>query len=124
MKIICAAFAAVLTVGLLAAPVAVSAQVRAKTPRLGLLGVLGYPERRVAAFYEELRALGCEEGKNLAIEVRKGPSDRLDQPAAELVQLNVDVIVTVGGVPRTDVMSTLRSAAWAPVARRVRVAPW
>ncbi|HEV8575432.1 MAG TPA: ABC transporter substrate-binding protein [Dehalococcoidia bacterium] len=99
MKIIRAGFRAFLVVGFLAAPVAASAEVRSKTPRLGLLGVLGVPERRIAAFYDGLRALGYEEGKNLAIEVRRGPSDRLDTLAAELVRLSVDIIVTDSAPP-------------------------
>jgi putative tryptophan/tyrosine transport system substrate-binding protein len=52
---------------------------------------------RVDAFRQGLRALGYIEGQNLAIEYRytDGKFERLSDVAAELVQLNVDVIVAV-----------------------------
>jgi len=45
-----------------------------------------------------LRELGYVEGKNYVLEIRGGgaESDRLSDMAAELVRLNVDIIVTVG----------------------------
>ena len=48
------------------------------------------------AFLQGLRDLGYVEGKNIAIEYRytEGELDRLPDLAAELVRLNVDVIVT------------------------------
>jgi putative tryptophan/tyrosine transport system substrate-binding protein len=50
----------------------------------------------VEAFKQGLRALGWVEGQNIAIEYRwaEGKYDRLPDLAAELVRLNVDVIVT------------------------------
>lgn len=52
------------------------------------------------AFRYRLRELGYIEGQNLTIEYRTtgGPADRLPDLAAELVRLNVDVIV----VPATQ----------------------
>jgi putative ABC transport system substrate-binding protein len=53
---------------------------------------------RVEAFRQGLRELGYAEGKNIVIEYRYAEEklDRLPALAAELVRLNVDVIVTGG----------------------------
>ena len=53
---------------------------------------------RIEAFKQGLRELGYEEGKNLVIEWRsaEGKDDRLPALAAELVGLNVEVIVSLG----------------------------
>jgi putative tryptophan/tyrosine transport system substrate-binding protein len=50
------------------------------------------------AFRQGLRDLGYVEGKNFVLEIRGGGAelDRLSDLAAELVRLNVDLIVTVG----------------------------
>jgi putative ABC transport system substrate-binding protein len=50
----------------------------------------------VTAFLQRLRELGWIEGRNLTVEYRwaGGSSDRAAELAAELVRLNVDVIVT------------------------------
>src|SRR5262245_54814378 len=51
-----------------------------------------------APFFDALRELGWAEGKNVAFERRYGENriERLPVLAAELVRLNVDVIVTIG----------------------------
>jgi putative ABC transport system substrate-binding protein len=77
-----------------------AAQPSAKTLRIGYL-VAGYRSdilARTDAFRQGLRELGYEEGKNIVIEQRyaKGKIDRLSQLAAELVRLNVKVIVAAG----------------------------
>jgi len=56
---------------------------------------------QIAAFREGLRDLGWVEGTSLIIEHRdaEGRIDRLDGRARELVDLNVDVIVTVDTPP-------------------------
>jgi putative ABC transport system substrate-binding protein len=76
------------------------AQQAAKTPRIGYLAGAtraGNTPRR-EAFLQGLRELGYEAGKNILIEYRyaEGKFDRLPALAAELVQLKVDLIVTVG----------------------------
>jgi len=76
------------------------AQQPMKIPRIGYL-VTGYRSdilARTDAFRQELRELGYEEGKNIVIEQRyaEGKIDRLSQLAAELVRLNVKVIVAAG----------------------------
>jgi len=54
------------------------------------------PDAPPRAFQEGLRSLGYIEGKNLVLEWRyaQGRDDRLPALAAELVRLNVDVLVT------------------------------
>lgn len=70
---------------------------REKLPRVGFLGMDSQMQlHRVAAFQDGLRALGYVEGRTIAVEYRwaEGRFDRLPELAAELVALNVDVIVT------------------------------
>ena len=86
----------ILTLALLAAPLAATAQ-DAKVYRIGYLSSAN---PRSAAFFQafeqRLRELGYIGGQNLAIEYRnaEGRLDRLPGLAAELVRLNVDVIVS------------------------------
>jgi putative ABC transport system substrate-binding protein len=47
------------------------------------------------ALFTSLRELGYVEGKNLKIDCRYGAGEMLDALAAELVELQPDVIVTV-----------------------------
>src|SRR5947209_2608287 len=76
------------------------AQQAAKVPRVGFLGTASPSSvsDRVEAFRQGLRELGYVEGKNIVIEWRsaEGKPDRLPSLAAELVRLNVEVIVTGG----------------------------
>jgi putative ABC transport system substrate-binding protein len=64
------------------------------------------PERahNLEAFRHRLRELGWIEGQNVALELRYAEAgtdtERLPALAADLVRLNVDVIVTVGGTTR------------------------
>ena len=98
----CSAIACIVTLilDLLAAPLAAEAQQLANIPRIGLLRPttpsLAKPNNE--AFQDGLRELGYVEGKNILIEYRfaEGKDDRLPDLAAELVRLNVDVIVTGG----------------------------
>jgi putative ABC transport system substrate-binding protein len=77
------------------------AQQPTKVPRIGILIVssASFNSPRIEAFRRRLRELGYVEGKNIVIEYRyaDGKLDRLHDLVAELVQLKVDVIVTVGG---------------------------
>ncbi len=71
---------------------------RDTVPRIGFLGV-STPEAwttRIDALRAGLRDLGYVEGRTIAIEFRfaQGRYDRLPELAAELVRMNVDVIVT------------------------------
>jgi putative ABC transport system substrate-binding protein len=79
-------------------PLAVRAQQRAKVARIGYLGLVSasWHTPRVTAFRAGLRDLGYVEGKDIVIEFRwaEGQYDRLPALVAELVRLNVDVIVT------------------------------
>jgi putative ABC transport system substrate-binding protein len=74
------------------------AQQAKKVPQIGLLGSgsSSSMSSRTEAFRQGLRDLGYVEGKNIAIEYRytEGEVDRFPEIAAELVRLNVDVIVT------------------------------
>ena len=80
----------------LAAPFISFAQPQGKVWRIGFLTPTAGPDKTVEAIREQLRALGYVEGSNLVIEYRwgGGKEERLQELAAELVQLKVDVIVT------------------------------
>jgi putative tryptophan/tyrosine transport system substrate-binding protein len=77
---------------------AVRAQVSATVRRIGLLSPFPPSSAELwhRAFRQGLRDLGWIEGKNISIEYRyaEGRSDRLPELAADLVRLNVDIIVT------------------------------
>jgi putative ABC transport system substrate-binding protein len=88
---------------LLAAPFLAEAQQPQKVPRIGYLsessGPAGSSNPIIGAFLQGLKELGYVEGKNIAIEYRftERKNERLPEFAAELVRLNVDVIVTESG---------------------------
>src|SRR5262249_33371584 len=71
-----------------------------KTYRIGFFGVFSLAEKEARRIFDALRTglrqLGYEEGRNIVIEYRwaEGRYDRLAEFAAELVKLNVDVLVT------------------------------
>ena len=87
-----------LTLGALSAPLAAEAQPQTgKVWRIGVLMSLYPPDADAPqALRQGLRTLGYVEGQNLAIDWRyvQGRDDRLPTLAAELVRLNVDLIVT------------------------------
>jgi putative tryptophan/tyrosine transport system substrate-binding protein len=74
-----------------------------KAPRIGFLTrkTDASVSAQIDAFRQGLRDLGWIEGKSISIEYRdaEGQADRLPALAAELVGLNVDVIVTVDTPP-------------------------
>ncbi len=85
---------------LLAAPLA-AAQSPAKVPRIGMLlpgaaPSAGEPSPNLDSFRQGLRELGYIEGRSIAIEYRwsEGKVERFPAFAAELVRLEVAVIVT------------------------------
>ncbi len=79
-------------------PLAARAQQRAKVAHIGYLGLASasWHTPRVTAFRAGLRDLGYTEGKNIVIVFRwaEGRYDQLPALVAELVRLDVDVIVT------------------------------
>jgi putative tryptophan/tyrosine transport system substrate-binding protein len=83
--------------GLLAAPLAASAQPTGKVPRIGVLWESTIAPR-ADAFRQGLLELGFKEGQDIVIETRtaEGRVGGMSALAAELVQRNVDVILTTG----------------------------
>src|SRR4030095_11944089 len=94
-----------LTLLLLAGGAFADAQQPKKVRRIGYLSARSSSSEstRIEAFRQVLREQGYVEGQNLMIEYRfaEGKFDRLTDLAAELVHLNVEVIVA-GGVPSTS----------------------
>jgi ABC-type uncharacterized transport system substrate-binding protein len=84
----------------------------ARIARVGYLGLtsnISVQTARIGAFREGLRNLGYVEGKNIQIEFRfaNGDNDRLPGLIAELIGLNVDVIVAYAtGVPAAKRLTT------------------
>ena len=90
---------------ILAATLNAGAQQAEKVYRVGFLGASPPPtvgwSRTWGSLVQGLRDLGYIEGRNLLIEARysEGREERLPALAAELVQLNVDVIVAGATTP-------------------------
>jgi putative ABC transport system substrate-binding protein len=81
---------------------------RAQQSAMPVVGFLGAPSagpyaRYVAAIHQGLKEAGYVEGQNVRFEYRwaEGHYDRLAALAAELVRLQVSVIVPIGGAPPT-----------------------
>src|SRR5438132_4364234 len=93
-------FMAMLTGGLLTAPLAAEAQQAGRVPRIGFLSLTSPSDRPplLDAFRQGLRELGWVEGQNIVIDYRyaEGRVGRLPDLAAELVRLKVDLIVSFG----------------------------
>lgn len=91
-----------LALGALLCAVSLSAQAQQSTkiPRIGYLsaGSRSAQTARIEALLQGLRELGFVEGKSIAIEWRwaERKFDRLPDLAAELVRLEVDIIVSAG----------------------------
>ena len=101
--------------GAAAWPLAARAQQRGKPPTIGFLGV-GTPAVQgqwAAAFAQRLRELGWVEGSSVAIEYRwaEGRDERYNEIAAELIRLNVDIIVTAG----TSALAVKQATAVIPI---------
>src|SRR4029453_2058221 len=118
--------AVVLAVGLTLGPVAADAQQAAKVHRIGLLG--GSPpnspggRRAWEGFFQGMRELGYVEGQNILVEGRfyGDHTDRLPALAAELVRLNVDVIVA-GAAPAPE--AAQRATSTIPIVMAIHVDP-
>jgi putative tryptophan/tyrosine transport system substrate-binding protein len=84
--------------GAAALPLASLAQ--PKITRIGFLGsaTAAASAQSVSALREELNALGYVEGRNIIIEFRwaEGKYERLPELVADLIRLNIDVLVTHG----------------------------
>jgi putative ABC transport system substrate-binding protein len=86
--------------GVLAAPLAAEAQQADRTPRIGWLTSSVVHAPNVEAFRAGMRALGYPEVR-LEVRAAAGRVERLPALAAELLALNVNVIVTDGGPAAT-----------------------
>ncbi len=91
---------AVLALGAASRPLAAFAQQQGKVWRIGYLSLAPRADEGAEVFREELRNLGYTEGRNVHFEYRwaGGNLERLQEFAAELVRLQVDVIVTAATV--------------------------
>jgi len=108
-------------------PLTVQAQPTGKIPRIGMLWVNPAEAEEkiglVAALHKGLRDLGYVEGRTILVEERfaDGTPQRLDELAAELVRLKVDVIVTgaegtFAAARATKVIPIVAAATGDPVA--------
>jgi putative ABC transport system substrate-binding protein len=84
------------TLGALAMPLGVEAQHAGKVPRIAVISTSSPPGSFATdEFIRRLRELGYVEGRNINIEWRwgHGTTERFPEYAADVVRLNVDVIV-------------------------------
>ena len=102
--------------GAAAWPLAAHAQQPGKRPTIGFLGATTPTiwSAFVSAFLMRLRELGWTDGQNIAIEYRwaEGRESRYAQFAAELVQRNVDIIVTSG---TAAVLAVMKATSTIPI---------
>jgi len=105
--------AVLVLVALSAVPLAANAQLAGKVRRIGYLSAptRASVDRGVQAFSQALRELGWIEGQNLAVEYRwaEGNIERLPELAADLVRLNVDLIVAPAGSAALAAKNATRS---------------
>jgi putative tryptophan/tyrosine transport system substrate-binding protein len=89
------------------------AQPTKKVPRIGFLSAASASSMsaRVAAFRQGLHELGYVEGKKIVIDYRyaEGKLDRLPTFVAELVDLKVDVLITLGWPPTVAAKNATRT---------------
>ena len=105
---------------LLAVGVTAQAQQPKKIPRIGYLTLSSSsPSPLQEAFRDGLRQLGYIEGQNIHIEYRyaAGKVERLDELAADLVGLKVDVIVASN---TQSIDATRRATKTIPISLRAR----
>jgi putative ABC transport system substrate-binding protein len=86
------------------------AQQPKKVPRIAFLagGARSADSQLIESFWQRMKELGYIEGKNIAAEYRfaEGALERLPNYAAELVRLNVDIIVAPGSGARAAKKAT------------------
>jgi putative ABC transport system substrate-binding protein len=116
------AFISSVTLGLLAAPLAGNAQRPTKIPRVGLLSPSSVSDPRTVRYFQALRQglrdAGYVEDQSIVIESRwaEGKYNRLAALAAELVRLEIAVIVTYGGAA---IEATRRATGTVPIVMAV-----
>jgi hypothetical protein len=112
----CVGSGLVLAIGLTLAPFAAGAQPAERVTKIGILSTVN---PRTATFFEamvqRLRELGHVEGQNLVIEFRNAEGDvtRLPALAAELVRLNVNIILASG--PEVTLQAARKATATVPI---------
>jgi putative ABC transport system substrate-binding protein len=109
--------------GAAAWPLAARAQQPAKVPRIGVLrfGPASANAVRVETLRAGLRQLGYVEGNNVAIEFRWAETvDQLSALAAELVRMNVDVILAMSS---TEVEPARQATQTIPIVFAVHADP-
>ena len=88
------------TLALLLTPLAAEAQPPPKVPRIGVLSAFSFTTvlRSYPGFLQGLHELGYAEGQTIVLEERwaAGQLERLPDLAADLVRLQVDIIVASG----------------------------
>ena len=103
-------FGLALSTLLLALSLPAEAQQPAKVPRIAFLagGSRSGDSLLIETFWQRMKELGYFEGKNIAVEYRfaEGALERLPNFAAELVRLNVDIIVAPGSGARAAKTAT------------------
>jgi putative ABC transport system substrate-binding protein len=108
--------------GILAGSLATNAQEPGKIYRVGRLSVSVSDPASIDAFKRGLRELGWAVDKDLMVEIRSGGGDakRLPALAAELVRMNVDVIVAAGS---DSVEAAFRASQSIPIVMAVGTDP-
>ena len=91
-------FIGVVSISLLACPMAAGAQPTARAPRIAVLGPAPANPMLAEAFKQGLGELGYTDGRNVVIEYRDaaGAPERLPQLAVDLVRLNVEILFARG----------------------------
>ncbi|HLB87177.1 MAG TPA: ABC transporter substrate-binding protein [Terriglobales bacterium] len=102
------AFAAVLILGIFAAPLAAEAQPAGKVWRIGWVNITGVPPPE--SFIRGLTDLGWLEGKNIVFEYRYVSSPAgVQQAAEELVRTRVDIIVSVSAANAEQILKATKT---------------
>ena len=93
-------FLRTVSVILLGGPLVTEAQQARRVPRIGVLGELSPADPFLAAFRHGLRELGYIEGQNIVVDYRyaQGVVERFPELLAELIRLNVEVLLVGGAV--------------------------